>query len=209
MKTVVRSGGAILLALALAGPGGCLGGRAPERRHFRLVVPEPAAVAASVLLPGTLAVERPRTDALLAERSLVFRPSPASSELRQYPYTSWTDAPADLVQRAAIAHLAEARVADTVLRAGLATPADWLLVSRIDRFERVGGGAPVVEVGLELAWLRAAGRESVYAGRYRVTRRADSDRVEDIVGALGVALGELLDRAVADLEAGLAARAGS
>ncbi|MGH0036789.1 MAG: ABC-type transport auxiliary lipoprotein family protein [Myxococcota bacterium] len=189
----------LLLATLAWATGGCLGGAAREVRTFRLTLPEPAESRAGVLLAGTLLVERPRTDALLNERALVFRASPDASELRQYAYTRWVDAPAVLVQQAMVERLDRERVADRVLRAGLGSPADWTLVSRIDRFERVGGEGPVVEVALELAWLRASSRDVLHAGHYRVSRRAGSAQVEDAVAALGVALGEALDLAVADL----------
>jgi ABC-type uncharacterized transport system auxiliary subunit len=189
----------LIVAVALAA-GGCLGGSSPVRRVFRLEVPAAPAVRDAALLPGTLLVELPRTDAVLAQRDLVFRPSPESSELRQYPYTRWSDAPAALVQQAMVERLSGEHVADRVLRADLGSPAEWLLVSRIDRFERVGGGDPRVQVVLELAWLRASSRDVVLSGRYGITRSTASDRVEDAATALGLALGEALDRAVVDLE---------
>jgi ABC-type uncharacterized transport system auxiliary subunit len=198
VATRFRIGAALwLVAWALTG---CFGGSSPARRHFRLEVPHAAAARDTALLPGTLLVERPRTDALLAERAFVWRPSPESVELRQYAYTSWIDAPASLVQEALVSRFAEVRVADRVVPASLGVPAQWLLLSRIERFERIGGGAPVVEVQLELSWMRTADRGLIHAGRYRVTRRADSEGVEDAAVAFGLALGEVLDLAVADLQ---------
>jgi hypothetical protein len=48
--------------------------------------------------------------------------------------------------------------------------------------------------------MRTADRGLIHAGRYRVTRRADSEGVEDAAVAFGLALGEVLDLAVADLQ---------
>ncbi len=195
----------IAIAIAwLAATLGCAGSAAPPVRTFRLVVAPPDAATAAPLLPGTLVVDRPRTDSLLAERAVLLRPTADSPELRQYVYSRWSDAPAALVQQAMVEAFAAARVAEPVLAAGLGVRPEWTATSRLLRLERVGGEVPTVDVELEVAWLRTAGRRLVATRRHRSTLDAGSDRIEDAVSAMGRALAAVLDEAVRELRGALA-----
>jgi ABC-type uncharacterized transport system auxiliary subunit len=76
----------------------CASAPAPVDRHFRLEAPEPASVLTAPSILGTLVIDRPRGDALLAQRPIVYRRHADASELAQYPYALWADAPTTLVQ---------------------------------------------------------------------------------------------------------------
>lgn len=199
-----RGGAAWLTALLVASA--CAGDPAPTWRYFRLELPPATGSRDAALLPGTLVVERPRTEAALNERALVYRTEGNAVELHRYAYTRWTDPPPQAVQQALVERLRAQRVADAVVRAGAGASGDWLLRARLLRFERVAGDDPRVEVVLDLDWLRTADRALVHAGSYRVTRETTSQRVEDVVTAIGSALAEVIDRAIEDLARGRRSR---
>ncbi len=202
-----RRGVAVSFALAAALlPGGCRSGPAPADRHYRLEASAPAAPLATPVLSGTLVVERPRSDALTGERRILYRAAPDSAKVSRHAYSLWVDSPTSMIQSALVRHLREARLAERVVPPELDIEGEHELTSRLSRLERVLGDSPYVELELDLALRRVADGSLVHHGSYRAERPIDGAELEAGVRALGVSLGELLDRFVVDVAAAVGSR---
>jgi ABC-type uncharacterized transport system auxiliary subunit len=187
------------LFVLILGSLACAGAPAPVDRHFRLEAPVPTAVLPAPSIAGTLVIDRPRGDALLAQRPIVYRRHPGASELAQYPYALWADAPTTLVQQGMAEHLTSAGLASQVLTADVGQHGEFMLRGRLVRLEHVLTGAPGVEVELELFLTHRGSGALVMQGRYSASRSVEGDELSPVVAALRDALGETLDAFVSDV----------
>lgn len=201
MRAAARS--ALLAAWALAL--GCAGSPPPADTFYRLAVAAPAPRAVP-LLPGTVEVDRPQASDALRGRALAVVHADRPGVLRHANYDYWVDAPPTLLQEALIERLRAGAVADRVSAPGRQDDAAWIVSGRIDRFERIVGGGDGAAVAVELSLLHRADRRVVVSERYEATRGAHDGSVESAVEALGVAVAEVVDAFLADVEAALAAR---
>lgn len=178
----------------------------PEDRFYRLAPEaEPPGAAEGPALPGVLAVERPRADALTGERALVWTRGGTSPRLERHRYHYWVEPPTDAVQQHLADFLRRAGVARAVVTPAARVQADYRLTGRLERFERVlGAQGPAVHVALRLS-LQDAGDAAILWREVYGVRRAAADRsVEEAVRAFEEALEEILPRVAEDLR-----RAGS
>jgi ABC-type uncharacterized transport system auxiliary subunit len=187
-----RLAAALLLAL------GCALGSAPRDALYRLEPPAPAALAQPAL-PGQLAVDRLRADAITSERLLLYRAGEDATEVRRHAYHQWVDPPPLMLQVALANALRSADVATNVVTSDEQTRPDYLLSGRILQFERRLDGPPRAVLELELSLTRRADRALLLQRVYREERAAEGASVPEAVRAFDQALGALLERLVADL----------
>ncbi len=177
---------------------GCAAGPAPPDHFYRLTVGNPSSRAARSL-PGTLHVDRMRSDAIGGERHILYRNSDEPSEIRRHSYHRWSDPPPILIQTALISYLRSARAADTVMPATARFPADFVLSGRIHHFEQVTGPDPRVVVELDFSLVDSSGEILIHE-IYREEREVAGSEVYASVEALSAALHAIFDRFLADLE---------
>jgi ABC-type uncharacterized transport system auxiliary subunit len=170
----------------------------PEESYYRLQWPQ--------IAPGTPAVDgrlllvmRPRTDGLYAERALLYSEDPAHRVLQRYHYHLWLDTPPSLVQDYLIAALRAQRLTGMVADYDPGLDGDFLLASKLQRFEQLVGsdGAEVV-VSLELKLERADHGRPLLLREYTETVRAASSAPNDAVAAFEQALQAIVERFVGD-----------
>lgn len=185
---VAALGGALILA-------GCAVGPAPSDHFYRLEVPSPAHSLATAPFDGSLEVDRIRIDALTGERGLVYRIPEEGSQLRRHAYHRWADPPALMVQRQLVGYLRKAGAASSVFTPDLRLRADYVLLGRIVRLERVVGNADVhAVVELELAVRRERDQRLVFEGAYLEERAVPSRKPGRSVRAYNEALASIFER---------------
>lgn len=191
-------GRALLIALGLVLASGCAGGVSPPDRHYRVEAPKPAAPLAKPLFPGTLVIQVPRSDAVLAGRPLVYRESRDALELHRRPYALWSDTPTRMLQQEIAKYLRAAGVAERVVTTDLRIEGDAMLTAHLERLEQILERPASVELVLEVAVLQGRDRALSFHRVYRREHETPSKNVEDAVAAFGSALGEILDQFVRD-----------
>jgi ABC-type uncharacterized transport system auxiliary subunit len=192
---------AAAFAFALALAAGCLGRAAPRDRYFRLVA-QPPPRPAGAPLPGTLAVERLRADALVRGTALLVRDGDGSPELRRRDYAHWVDSPTLLVQRATVDALRAAGVAERVVTSEQSGTADRILEGELLRFEEVrdaGGSRAVVEIEVTLVDGRRG--RALLDARYHEEAVAAGDAPDAVARAFAAALSAALAELARDVAA--------
>jgi cholesterol transport system auxiliary component len=190
-----KTGRLLLLGLALAG---CVGGPAPRDHFYRLEAGEPARLAAP-LFAGTLEVDRPRTDAVLRDRAILFRENEASNEVRRHSYHQWIDSPTLLLQTDLVRYLRRAGAAELVTTPEMRLEPDFGLTGRILRLEHVVGGPAVVEVEFTVA--DDTTRSLLLHRTYREERNPAGSDVAAAVEAIESSWRAILERFLSDAAA--------
>jgi ABC-type uncharacterized transport system auxiliary subunit len=203
MKTVFRtSWPAAILSAVLLGVTGC--GSAPPvpvERYYRIAVPAPKALSAPVL-PGLLAVAPLQSDGLHSERALLYADQGQPRELRRYHYHHWADSPPRLLQEQLVAYLRQARAAATVLPDDPRLLAEYRVVGRLVRFERLNDAErALAAVELELGLERKGSARPVWLHQYRAEMPARDGSVAAVAEAFEQAVGDVYGRFLSDLEA--------
>jgi ABC-type uncharacterized transport system auxiliary subunit len=170
----------------------------PEEIYYRLHLPQ--ATAAQATTGGKLLlVMRPRSDGLYGERALAYSEDPEHRVLRQYHYHFWQDAPPSLVQGYLVAALRAHRLAAMVAEYDPGLDGDFVLASKLQRFEQLidADGAKVV-VSLELQLERGDHGRPLLLREYTETVPAASSAPNDAVAAFEGALQAIADRFAKD-----------
>jgi ABC-type uncharacterized transport system auxiliary subunit len=180
---------------------GCAGGPAPRDHYYRIETAAPAPLPAPVF-PGTVEVDRFRSDALTGGVRIVQRESPGAVELEPYAYHQWADPPTIQLQNRLVGFLREAKAAPLVVTPELRARADYTLLGRIAQLEhQTGGGAPRAVVELELAVLRESDRALLLQKVYREEQPAAGGSVAQAVDAANAAVSAIFNRFLADAQA--------
>lgn len=137
---------------------GCLGTPGQPDQFYRIELAPAHHANGSCSLPGTLQVNRLRTDGLTDGRHLLYRTAASTPELRRHPYQLWVDPPSEMLQYELARSLSGRAVAVQVVTADMRVPADYELEGRIVRMERVLGTEPRAELELDLVLIRSADR---------------------------------------------------
>jgi ABC-type uncharacterized transport system auxiliary subunit len=179
----------------------CAGGPAPRDHFYRIEAASPAPLAKPIF-PGTVEVDRFRSDALTGSIRIVQRKTETASELEPYAYHQWADPPTLQLQTLLVAFLRAAQAAPLVVTPELRAHSDFAVSGRIARLEhQTGGGAPRAVVELELAVSRVSDRAVLLQKVYREEQPAAGASVAQAVDAAGAAVSAIFARFLADAEA--------
>ena len=180
--------------------GGCLSGPAPPDRFYRLELPDAAARLELPRLRGGLLVDSIRGDGMTRGRRMLYRSASDPSRVKREGYEYWVDVPPVMVQRALVAFLRSANVAEVVITPEMRLDADFRLGGRLHRFERLDGqGSSRVTIELEFTLAQAEGREPLLLETYSESEEVAGTEVGDSVEAFSRALHRILERLVLDL----------
>lgn len=189
----VALGGLALLAA-------CFGGAAPRDHFYRPASPQPSTALAKPVLPGTLEVERLRSDALTRERSILHVDSASSVQVDPYPYHLWIDTPTVMIQRDLAEFLRLSDVAERVVLPEMNVREDFVLGGWIERMVHVTSSDTAL-LEIEFALSRARGGGQILQRRYRVEKPVGGRGTEAVVAAFGAGMHEIFEKLVADIAA--------
>ena len=194
----MRRAGTILAACwALAG---CLGSTetVPPDHYYRITVTQPDQASPSVAWPGVLSVATFDGDGLVRGRPMLFTEGSSQGTLRQHNYHYWVDSPSRLLQSQLAAYLKTSALAESVVTPEMRVRADYELVGRIIRLERVLGlGPPRVAVKLELSVVRLRDHKLVSTNTFASEVNCVDDSVGAAVAAMNQAVGRIFNDFVA------------
>ena len=196
--TRVRTLLGLALVLAVAGGGGS--DPVPPDTFYRLKVTSPGQSAAATALPGVLLVGALEGDGLVRGRPLLYTNAAEGKAVRQHNYHHWVDSPARLVQGQLVAFLKDSDAARSVVTPGMRVRADFELIGRIQRLDRIFNttGTGVV-AALEFAVVRQSDRKLLLVDSYRAEVRTDDDTVGASVQAMNAALEQIFTTFAIDL----------
>ena len=196
-----RRVGAILLLCGSLLVSSCLGGKSKPDVFYRLDLPTPTA-AKTRSLPGILEIDRFRSDALLSERRIAYRPdgeSGQSGRIKQHGRSYWVDSPTVLLQVGFAQALDAARVADQVVTPIQRVRPDHVLAGRILHFEGATSGTGLVE--LELSVTRLRDRKLIHHETYREEIPSAAKGAATTVRGVTAGVGRIVEQLVRDLAA--------
>lgn len=188
---------ALVLAACAATPG------IPDTTYYRLPPRESTAALPAPLFDVPIVVDTLVADGLHSDQALIYALDSSAIRLRAYHYQLWVDPPVRMLQRRLTGSLRQARAAPLVADRLPAQVDRVRIGGRLEAFERIpredGGWDVLVAMVLRVD---APGSEVPLLVRaYRQRLPADSDTVHASV----LAIGQALDRLLADFHADLAA----
>jgi ABC-type uncharacterized transport system auxiliary subunit len=153
MKPVPAVSRRVLLKAGLALPAGaalaaCSAEPVPLDTYYRLQPTMAYPARPGGPLPGTAEVAPLRGEGIINSRAILYRLSP--SELRQYTYHFWSEAPAAMLQRALIDALRAARAFEQVVAPEMRMARNYEVLGTLRTFEHDTSGRDRVLVALEL-----------------------------------------------------------
>ena len=181
---------------------GCLGSTetVPPDHYYRITVNEPGQPAASVAFPGVLSIATFDGDGFVRGRPLLFSSSELQGQdtLRQHNYHYWVDSPSRLLQGQLATYLKNSALADSVVTPEMRVHADFELLGKILRLERVLGAGPSrVMVKLELSVVRLSDHTLVSTNTYSSEINCIDDSVSAAIAAMNQAVGKIFNDFVA------------
>ena len=179
---------------------GCLGSTetVPPDHYYRITVTKPDQRAAGIAFPGVLSVATFDGDGLVRGRPVLFTTDGREGTLRQHNYHYWVDSPSRLLQGQLAAYLESSALADSVVTPEMRVRADYELVGRIIRLERVlGAGPPRVAVKLALSVVRLSDHKLVTTNTFSAEVNCVDDSVGAAITAMNQAVGEIFNDFVA------------
>ena len=189
----------VMFFLATAIFSGCLNiASAPPDHFYRLELTKPGLHFESPVLPGTIQVTRPSADALTGERYLLYRENGHTMQVRHHPYHQWMDSPTLIIQQEIARYLRSSQLSDHVVTPEHRAKVDYLLSSRLAKFERILGDTPRVVLELEMGLTHMRSREPLLLQTYREEFPTQGDGIAASIEAYDHALANILQRFVAD-----------
>ncbi len=179
---------------------GCLGSteNVPPDHYYRITVNEPDQPAPSVAFPGVLSIATFDGDGLVRGRPVLFTTGGLKGTLRQHNYHYWVDSPSRLLQGQLATYLKNSALAETVVTPEMRVRADYELVGKILRLERVlGSGPPRVAVELELSVVRLRDHTLVSTNTFSSEVNCVDDSVGAAITAMNQAVGKIFNDFVA------------
>ncbi|MBT7759977.1 MAG: hypothetical protein HN732_21795 [Rhodospirillaceae bacterium] len=186
--------GIIIALSALLGLSGCLGSQTavPPDNYYRLSVDAPVDRNAQPSLPGVLSIAALDGDGLVRARPLLFTDQDKSHAVRQHNYHYWADSPTRLLQAELVSYMRRRGAAISVVTPQMRVRADYELVGKIRRLERILGKSDYhVAVELDLAIIRQSDRRLILEDTYQVEIKSRDESVQASVAALNEALGQV------------------
>ena len=175
---------------------GCLGSTetVPPDHYYRITVTKPDQRAAGIAFPGVLSVATFDGDGLVRGRPVLFTTDGHEGTLRQHNYHYWVDSPSRLLQGQLAAYLESSALADSVVTPEMRVRADYELVGRIIRLERVrGAGPPRVAVKLALSVVRLSDHKLITTNTFSAEVNCIDDSVGAAITAMNQAVGEIFN----------------
>lgn len=187
---------------------------APVDSYYRLSADKVDFRFATPRLAGALKVRRPRADALTDGTHLLYRRAENPTQIYLEPYQLWTDSPTLLLRDLLLSVLRSANLAELVLPPSLGIPAEFNLVTRLARLERlVEAGSQRVRVEIEFSLVRERDRSLLFHETYSDSASIEGSGTPEVVAAYDLALSHILQRFLTELDrrlpsdvAGIAAR---
>jgi len=181
-------------ALMLAG---CAQAPVPQDRYYRISAPAPA--AGSVLLAGTVEVDRFDAEGLSSGRAIIYVESDAPDTLQEYNYDFWYKPPGDMLRDAVVDYLRASNTARNFVTPEMRVKADYLLTGRIQMLETVRGHKPKAVVALEMAVTDLRTNAMRLVRSYRVEVPAENGSINAAVAAVNQGVADIFARFLADL----------
>lgn len=140
----------------------------PPDRFYRLTITPEAAERTAPVVKGTLEVERPVAEGLTAGTPMVYLTGDDTSALMEYQFYYWEKEPALMIRDALIACMENGRMATNVVSERDRVDADYSLISRIGRFERIEGEPPQALLELRVTVRDNKRARRVFAETYSI-----------------------------------------
>ncbi len=182
---------------------GCLGSTTPvpPDNYYRFRAATAEQRLQTQLLPGVLAVAQIDGDGLVRARPVLFASREMPNSVRQHNYHYWADSPTILLRDELVSYLKRRGIAASVVTPKMRVRADYELIGKIKRLERLIGATPSrIAIEVDLAVVRQDRRRLVVENSYAADVPCDDDTVEASVAAFNAALGQIFDSFANDLD---------
>ena len=180
---------------------GCVAGKTPADRIYRLEPALPEARFERPPLAGTLEVDRLAGDSLTRARYVLYA-RPDSNEVKPYPYDLWSDSPTLLLQQRLVEPQRAAGLAEQVVTPDMGAEEDWVVSGRLLRLDHLAGAGVQVEVELWLTDIKR--RRLLLRQTYRVRAGEGATDVADAIPAFAAALEQIFARFTSEAAAAAA-----
>ncbi len=171
-----------LVGVALLAVAACSSDPVPRDTFHRLGAAAPVPARAGGPIRGTLDVPPFRAAGILNERAILYRDGP--TQLAQYSYHDWVEAPGVMLQRGLIEVLRQAQAFEQVTTPDMRLDRDYELRAELRQWEHVRtGGQSAVAIEIEVSIRRVADNSMVLLKTYKANEAAQADTVVAAVAA--------------------------
>lgn len=177
----------------------------PRDQFYDIPYVAPAKVLAQPHIKGILGVARPEADAVHDDRAILFVESDRPFSLNRHSYHFWRDPPPNLIRDRLYNYLAKSNLATKVVRFDPGVTVNYIMYSRLIRFERIvnkNSSSDEVLFGIELSVSHADdGRvlipNTYYEDRLPIERLSTTaDTIHASVIGFGKAFAKTMDKFV-------------
>ena len=148
---------------------------------------------------GALSISRFSTDALHAERPILYSNDSSGLVLNQYHYHHWIDSPANMIQEQMVRYFKDSGASGNVYTTGTTHDYDFLLKGKVFRFERVIGASSRVDIEIEINFLKKEKQELILSRRYKKEIPVNGDSMHEAVVNFNSGLSEIFDSILKDI----------
>lgn len=177
------------------------GGPAPQDHYYRLPEVKLDGLSESIAATYKNIVLKPvKATGLYHERAILFIESDKPLELQRYHYSFWSSTPAELSHNALYQGLQSSGVVTHVSRNLSELRPDYIIDTRIVKFERFIDNSSVnIQVALEISVRSGQPSGVMWTKRYNVNKQLETNDMHASVEAFGEALREISVLLVKDL----------
>ncbi len=173
-------------------------GPAPEDHFYR--IPEIVLSPQAESQYNNIVIKPVKSSGLYHERAILYIKKDRPLELLRYHYSFWTTPPAEIVYGALYQGLLSSGIATHISRELTDSRPDYIIDSRIVRFERlVGADGISVVVALEVSLLNGRDAGSHWTKRYEISHELEATDMYSTINAFGVVLKVISEQLVNDL----------
>ena len=174
------------------------GGDLPDDHYYRL--PDISVTKQAQAAFDEIVIKPVKASGLYHDRAILYIEKEKPLELQRYHYYFWAETPANLLQNALYQGLLSSGVSGQVSRQLGEHRADYIIDSRIIRFERVIDGSNVtVEVVVEIALRSGKNATQHWSRRYASTQQLQTTAMHDSAEAFARALQQIVETLIGDL----------
>jgi len=188
----------LILSVNLLTACGLGGGSVPQDHYYKLPLLDISAQSAPHF--KQLVIKPVKATGLYHDRAILYIEQEKPLELKRYHYNFWSETPANLLHSALYQGLSSSAIAQSISRDIEASRPDYIIDSRIVRFEReIYSGNVTVHVALDISVRSGHDISDQWTKRYSSQQLLTTTAMHPSAEAFGRAVQDISEQLISDL----------